>query len=73
MLNTFEIVVAAFSVTNKANWVKFLKKTILVANISPEVVFGMLFLTLGGASWVKNSNGGLTPPKKPFKLLDVLS
>ena len=49
MLDTFGMVVSAFSVTNKANRVKFFEKTFLVANVSPEVVFGMPFLTLSGA------------------------
>ena len=46
ILNTQEIVVAAFSVVDKANWVKFFEKSFLVANVSPKVVFGMLFLNL---------------------------
>ena len=49
MLDTFEMVVTAFSVTNKANRVRFFEETFLVANISLEVVLGMLFLTLSGA------------------------
>ena len=31
---------------NKANRVRFFEETFLLANVSPEVVFGMLFLTL---------------------------
>ena len=49
MLNNFEIVVAAYSVADKANWVRFFEKTFLRANISPEAVFGILFLILSGA------------------------
>ena len=48
-LDTHGMVVAAFSVENKANRVRFFEETFLVANVSPEVVFGMLFLTLSGA------------------------
>ena len=44
------MVVATFSVVDKASWVKFFEKTFLVANVSPEVVFGMLFFTLSGAN-----------------------
>ena len=40
------MIVVAFSVTDKANQVRFFKKTFLIANISPEIVFGMLSLTL---------------------------
>ena len=49
MLDTFKMVVTAFSMTDKAHQVRFFEKTFLVANISPEVVFGMPFLTLSGA------------------------
>ena len=43
------MVVAAFSVTDKANRVRFFEETFLVANINPEVVLGMPFLPLSGA------------------------
>ena len=48
-LDTYGIVVAAFLMTNKANQVRFFTKTFLVANISPKVVYGMLFLILSSA------------------------
>ena len=48
-LETYRMVVAAFSVEDKANRVRFFEETFLVANVSPEVVFGMPFLTLSGA------------------------
>ena len=48
-LDTLEMVVAAFSVEDKANRGRFFKETFLVANVSPEVVFEMLFLILSGA------------------------
>ena len=49
MLDTFEMVVIAFLVMDKANRVIFFEETFLVANVSPEVVFRILFLTLNGA------------------------
>ena len=49
LLDTFGMVVAAFSVENKANRIGFFEETFLVANVSPGVVFGMPFLTLNGA------------------------
>lgn len=49
MLNTNEMVIAVFLVTNQRNQIKFFKKTFLVANFSPKIVFGMLFLTLNSA------------------------
>ena len=48
-LDTHGMVVAAFSMENKANRVKFFKETFLVANVSPEVVLGISFLTLSNA------------------------
>ena len=48
-LDTYGMVVAAFSVEDKANRVRFFEETFLVANVSPEVVLGMPFLTLSGA------------------------
>ena len=48
-LDTHGMVLAAFSVEDKANRVRFFEETFLVANVSPEVVLGMPFLTLSGA------------------------
>ena len=47
-LDTYEMVVAAFSVVDKANRVRFFEETFLVTNVSPKVVLGMFFLTLSG-------------------------
>ena len=58
-LDTDGMVVAAFSVTDKANRVRFFEKTFLVAN------------TL--ISWIRNSDGGLIPTRKPSRLPDVSS
>ena len=49
MLDTHRMVIASFSVVDKANQVKFFEETFLVANVSPEVVLGMPFLTLNRA------------------------
>ena len=48
MLNIFGMIVAAFSMMDKANQIRFFKETFLVANVSPEVIFEMLFFTLSG-------------------------
>ena len=48
-LDIFRMVVAAFSVTDKANRVRFFEETFLVANVSPEIVLGISFLTLSSA------------------------
>ena len=48
-LDIYGMVVTAFSVTDKSNQVRFFEETFLVAIVSPEVVFGMLFLTLSSA------------------------
>ena len=49
-MDTYGIVVAAFSVVDKANWVKFFENTFLVANVSSEIVFKMPFLILSSAN-----------------------
>ena len=49
-MDTYGMVVIAFSMTDKANQVRFLQATFLVANVSPKIVFGMPFLTLSGAN-----------------------
>ena len=49
-LDTFEIVVAAFLVTDKTNQVRFFEKIFLVTNISPEIVLGIFFFILNGAN-----------------------
>ena len=48
-LETYGMVVAAFSMTDQANRVRFFEETFLVANVSPDVVLGIPFLTLSGA------------------------
>ena len=48
-LETYGMVVAAFLMEDKANRVRFFEEIFLVANISPEVVFQIPFLTLSGA------------------------
>lgn len=50
MLDTYEMVVTVLSMTDKINQVKFFEKNFLVANVSLEIVFKMLFLTLSGAN-----------------------
>ena len=49
MLDTFGMVVTAFSIMDKTNQVRFFEKTFVVANISLEVVLGMSFLILSNA------------------------
>ena len=50
MLDTYKMVVAVFSVIDKLKWVRFFEETFLIANVSPEVLFRMPFLTLSNAS-----------------------
>ena len=47
-LETYGMVVVAFSVTDQADRIRFFEGTFLVANVSPDVVLGMPFLTLSG-------------------------
>ena len=48
MLDTHKIVVATFSVMDKANRIRLFEETFLIANVWPEVVLEMLFFTLSG-------------------------
>ena len=48
-LDTFEMVIADFSVKNKLGRVQFFQKTFMLANIGLEVVLGILFLTFNQA------------------------
>ena len=44
------MIVTLFLVTNQENQVRFFEKTFLVANISPKVIFVILFLTLNSTN-----------------------
>ena len=49
ILETYGMMIAAFSVTDQADRVRFFEETFLVANVSPDVVLGMSFFTLSSA------------------------
>ena len=49
ILETYKMVITAFSVMEKVNRVRFFEETFLVANVSLEIVLGMPFLTLSNA------------------------
>ena len=49
MLDNYEMVITAFLVINKVNWVRFFEKTFLVTNVSLKVVFKMFFFNLSNA------------------------
>ena len=46
ILNTYEMIVAVFSMIDKTNQVRFFEKTFLVANVNLEIVFRIPFLIL---------------------------
>lgn len=46
----FEIVLARFQVKDKFERARFFQETFLLANISMEIVLGMLFLTLSNVN-----------------------
>lgn len=50
VFETYEIIVAVFSVIDQANKVKFFEKIFLMANISSDIVFEMFFLTINDAN-----------------------
>lgn len=49
-LKSFGIVIAAFSVNNKAEKVRFFEETFLLADISMDMALEMSFLTLSNAN-----------------------
>ena len=49
LLATYEIVIAAFLIKDKLGRAQFFQETFLLANISMEVVLGMLFFTFSNA------------------------
>ena len=49
IFETYRMVVVTFSVIDQADRVKFFEKTFLVANVSPDMIFGMPFLILSSA------------------------
>ena len=70
------MVVAAFSVTNQADRIKFFEEIFLVANVSPDVVLGILFFFLSGADVnfpKRELDRDHTLLRKPFLLLSGLS
>ena len=50
MLDTYGIVLVAFLMTDKANRVRFFKKTFLVANVSLKIVLRIFFLILSSTN-----------------------
>ena len=49
ILKIFEMVLASFQIEDKLGKARFFQDTFLLANISAEVVLGMLFLTFSNA------------------------
>ena len=49
MLDTYEMLAATFLLMDKENQIRFFEETFLIANVSPKVVFMMLFLILSSA------------------------
>ena len=74
--DTHRMVVAAFSVVDKAKRVKFFEETFLVVNVRLEEVFGMPLLTLSNADidfQVETSSGELTAPRRSSQLPNASS
>ena len=78
MLETYGMVVAAFSIEEKAIQVRFFEETFLVANVSPKVVLGIFILTLSGADvdflkrelrWRTYSNEEALPTTRCVKIV----
>ena len=50
ILETYGMVVSIFSLLDKDGWKTFLEEGFLLADVKPNVVFGMLFLTMSNAN-----------------------
>ncbi len=48
-LETYEMVVSTFSVSDKDGRERFFEKSFLLADVSPDIVLGMPFLTMSNA------------------------
>ena len=48
-LETYEMVVCTFSVSDKDDRERFFKESFLLANVKPEIILEMLFLTMNNA------------------------
>ena len=48
-LETYEMVVSIFFLSDKDSWKKFFEESFLLADVKPGVVFGMPFLTMSNA------------------------
>ena len=46
---TYEMVIAAFSVIDQSDRVKFFEETFFIANVNPDVIYDIIFLTLSNA------------------------
>ena len=49
-LETYGMVVSIFFVLNKDSRKRFFEKNFLLADVKPDVVFGMFFLTMSNAN-----------------------
>ncbi len=49
-METYKMVVSTFSVLNKDGRERFFKESFLLANIKPDIVPGMLFLTMSNVN-----------------------
>ena len=48
-VETYKMIVSTFSMSDKDNRERFFEKSFLLANVKPEIVFGMPFLTMSNA------------------------
>ena len=78
-LATYGMVIAAFKVVNKLGCSQFFQKTFLLADISMEVILGMLFLTVSNVdvqfaekelTWRTYTTKKALPTNRRIKLID---
>ena len=75
-LETYEIVVSTFFVSDKDRREKFFEKSFLLADVNPDVVLGMLFLTMSNVDidfQAGTYNKGLILSETYFQLQNKLN
>ena len=77
-LETYEIVVSTFSILDKDGRERFFEESFLLANVKPEIVLGILFLTMSNADidfqarnlqWKSYTIGNVLPTTRRVKLI----
>ncbi len=78
ILETYGMVVSTFSVSDKDGMERFFEKSFLLADVKPDIVLGMLFLTMSNADvnfqarnlqWRSYTTGDILPTTRQVELI----